>query len=286
MVRLLAYGGNAFVERRRFGRWPSIPEGILGDYYGLSPHGMVFGCGVSGDHLFLIWRSRQNVQNRGGYPYTLLIDPGLDAWRAFGNNAAALLQAMLADAPLRAGLVDDVDRITLDWLECSLGALRPVDCATAPARGDAAALWMLSAAARSMLVFGGAMPDVETCARWLAALPPCFRVAGGWLVSGCLPHAEAYGARLVFEPEFGAPPDAGQIGRGASMLRRWRAAEAHPELGAAVRMLSQIPAEWWGAPVTAVFEHIERRHVASLEDIARVAEERVGNAGRAQAIPK
>lgn len=94
-ARLLAYGGTSFSERRRIGPWPAIPEATLRDSYGLQPNAWCFGMGVLTGQPFLIFRQRQNVENRGGYPFSLLLDPGPDLWQRFEWNGAAVIAALL-----------------------------------------------------------------------------------------------------------------------------------------------------------------------------------------------
>lgn len=259
------------MERRVIGEWPAIPSGVLWDFYGVPRDRIAFGCGLAGGSPFLIWRMRLNLENRGGYPYTLLVDPGIEVWRKFGYNAAALLQALMADEECATGLVEGIDNITLTWLDAAIGRLRPLPIS--PSRSDLALCWVLSAVSQSSsFVHGGVPPSLEECAGWLAGLPVCFRLGGGWLVSGCTLHARAYGTRLVFDPDFGSPVQQREEEEGELILRTWRSAERDHELGVAVRALSDVPAEGWGKPAKAVLHEIERRRLLAVHAIAEGAE--------------
>ena len=85
-ARLLAYGGTSFSERRRIGQWPAVPEATLRDTYGLTATSWCYGAGTLGRQPFVILRQRQNIENRGGYPFSLLLDPGEAVWQRFGNE--------------------------------------------------------------------------------------------------------------------------------------------------------------------------------------------------------
>src|SRR5580704_6404120 len=100
-MRLLAYGGTSYNQRRRLGEWPEIPQGVLQDLYGMPGDQVSFGLGILNELAFLIIRQRQNISNRDGYAYTLLLDPGEDTWEQFGWNAARFYLAIKAD---RGGL--------------------------------------------------------------------------------------------------------------------------------------------------------------------------------------
>src|ERR1700721_4641039 len=93
-MRLLAYGGNASKERRRFGEW-DIPEPILQSGYGIgTPNRRSYGCGILQKQPYLIFRELQGTE-RGGYPFTLLMDPGEEIWRRWQWDAAELIAAIL-----------------------------------------------------------------------------------------------------------------------------------------------------------------------------------------------
>src|SRR5262249_10799788 len=98
-ARLLAYGGTSFSERRRIGQWPAVPEATLRDPEGLTATSWCYGVGTLGKQPFVILRQRQNIEQRGGYPFSLLLDPGEEVWQRFGWNGAALVAAILQNEP-------------------------------------------------------------------------------------------------------------------------------------------------------------------------------------------
>ncbi len=254
-VRLLAYGGTCFAERARIGGWPPIPTDTLQDTYGLRVDALSYGVGVLREEPFLIVRERQNVGHRGGYPYTLLLDPGEPVWEQFGWNAAQLLLAILR-TPLSSRLLAEPESFTAATLESALGSLAadPGARAVPPGPEDLRALCVGSATlprfARgrpSIIVTPGALglagrPGPAEMAAALAGLPPCFRPAQGWLVGGGAAHGPALGARLILDDQGG--PNAGLAGEDLAECRQqwswWRELTARPESSGLV---------WTGEPV-------------------------------------
>src|SRR5258705_7469571 len=94
-----------FAEQRRFGRW-SVPEGALGDMYGLTGTEISFGISVQDGDAALIFRQRRNLENRGGYPFTLLFYPRRDIWAQFGWNAPRIALALQA-TDIGAAMLND-----------------------------------------------------------------------------------------------------------------------------------------------------------------------------------
>ncbi len=97
-MRIFAFGGTRYAERARVGAWPEdfSVTAEFEDTYSL-PFGrqlLSYGAGVRDGQPFLIVRQRQNEDDRGGYAYTVLLDPGEDVWERFGFNAARLLLAI------------------------------------------------------------------------------------------------------------------------------------------------------------------------------------------------
>ena len=190
-ARLLAYGGTSFSERRRIGQWPAIPEATLRDSYGLAANTWCYGMGVIEAQPFLIFRQRQNVEQRGGYPFSLLLDPGDPVWERFGWNAATLVEALL---------LEDPEQLFRTPETCSADALERVvnGVSGASAVGNLSGLSYLIAASALEPVLAGSSnrPDPRTFAEALAALPVCFRASRGWLVGGGSAHGKALGASL------------------------------------------------------------------------------------------
>ena len=96
-------GNELCAERRRIGRWPDIPPGVLGDFAVRARGGcLVVWRGRTGiQRPFLILRQRQNPERRGGYPFCVLLDPDDGIWERFGWNGAALADAIVS-APREA----------------------------------------------------------------------------------------------------------------------------------------------------------------------------------------
>jgi hypothetical protein len=120
-MRLLAYGGTRFAERARVGRWPESVAGGGGDFEDTFdiPSGaglLSYGVGVIDGSAVLILRERQNEHDRGGYPYTLLLDPGVEVWRQAGWNAARLALALRDDAQLWSDLLQNPERLSSEAL--------------------------------------------------------------------------------------------------------------------------------------------------------------------------
>jgi hypothetical protein len=140
--RLLAYGGTSYSERKRLGNWPVADYAAMGDRYALADGALSYGVGLAGGSPFLIARLIQNEARRGGYPYTLLFDPGQAAWLRFEWNGAALLMSLLNDERTRASLFDDVEMCDEALLTRLISALAvPSDRALSPNAEELRDLW-------------------------------------------------------------------------------------------------------------------------------------------------
>ncbi len=250
---MLAYGGTSYSMRRQFGEWPNIPRELLQDLYGLSRGMVSFGMGLDGTRPYLILRERQNEHNRGGYAYTLLLDPGLSAWRAFGWNAAAMAHSILTRSDLRAALIECPERCTTDELAKMLATLCPVvdDVpGTDSPEGVLPGAWVGAMLDVRPVVVNPAdldLPIPTTPARasaLLEALPQCFRGGNGWLLNGSRVHGQYFGTKLVSDSLL--PPSGGQpagAAEGDTILSRWRRLEQ--ECSLAMRRIRSIPAWQW-----------------------------------------
>jgi hypothetical protein len=220
--RLLAYGGTSFSERRRIGQWPAVPEATLRDSYGLQTNAWVYGLGVLARQPFLIFRQRQNIESRGGYPFSLLLDPAEAVWRNFSWNAAALIAALLELNPDL--LFKTPESCSADALEALLGGLtasEPVASESSLSQLIAATVTASDPIALSPPSVGFAeRPDAASVAASLAALPVCFRASGGWLVGGGSAHGRALGAALVLDDQATADPQP-HIEAGRKLTAAW-----------------------------------------------------------------
>jgi hypothetical protein len=239
--------------RRQFGDWQSIPRELLEDLYGLTSGTISFGMGLSKEKAFLILRERQNEQNRGGYAYSLLLDPGEDTWRAFGWNAAALAHTIMTRPELHAALVEWPERPTREVLCGMLADLRPdppPPAAAFCANPRLAATWIGCTLQASSATVNPADLDLQgrptpaQVAAFLTTLPPCFRGGRGWLMNGSRVHGQHLGAHLVADPLL--PLGGGQAAsasEGDNVLSRWRRVER--ECGQALRGPGATPVWQW-----------------------------------------
>lgn len=214
-ARLLAYGGTSFSERRRIGQWPAIPEATLRDSYGLTANAWCYGMGVIESQPFLIFRQRQNVEQRGGYPFSVLLDPGEPVWERFGWNAASLVEALILERPEL--LFQTPETCSSDALERLVGGIK-----ASSAAANASPLSYLIAASALEPVLAGSpnRPDPGTFAAALAALPVCFRASRGWLVGGGSAHGKALGASLVIDDQVSTDASP-SIETGRRLIEAW-----------------------------------------------------------------
>lgn len=208
-MRLLAYGGTRYAERARVGRWSESLRGTTSDFEDTFdiPTGqglLSYGVGIVDDAAVLILRERQNESDRGGYPYTLLLDPGVDVWRRFEWNAPLLTCALRADTALWAELMHEPQRFSsTEVLEQTLQSLAPPALAkgTGPDVGPAlaASLHAESLYVPIALIGTTTRPSVDMMASALMSLPPFVRVGGGWMMGGGRNGRKTLGCRLVFD---------------------------------------------------------------------------------------
>ncbi len=258
-MHLFAYGGTAFTQRNCFGHWPSIPSGSLQDYYGLVGESLSYGFGRLDERCFLILRQRQNLANRGGIPFTLLLDPD-DLWEAYGWNAA-WFAASLFGGPTAPGfqLLNEPERFTQDALAAALEGLEatalPADSADAD---QVRALWVAASLADEPMVLSpGALglsgrPGPQWLAGLLAGLPPCFRPGNGWLVGGGAAHGRAFGARLILDEQGSAKGVLEQLQPARRYWPAWEAVETHPETPDSLAKWRDTPTWKWQEPVMEV----------------------------------
>lgn len=205
-VKLLAHGGTGFWMRRRIGNWPDITTGTLEDDYALPQDTINFGVGELENQRFIIIRQRQHVENRGGYAYTLLLDPGEPIWQKAKWNAALIIQKILSDKELMPLLMEDPEHIAPDYLVSSMLKLWHSDWNVAPAR-DAFVqkTWAEAERSSSIVLIGlGDMlkPTPEKFAQALASLPETINRKVTWLIGGGK-NWHYLGCRIVWDPEAG-----------------------------------------------------------------------------------
>lgn len=210
-VRLFAYGGSRYEVRNRIGEWPPdfADTASFEDLHALPLGGgtLAYGVGLRPTPA-LILRERQNEGDRGGYAYTVMLDPGREVWERFGWNGAQLLQAARADEPLWTALLREPERLVTTFLDSRLGQLSP---GTDPARPFAIEprLHDIASALVDAAVFpgrvvldtgaAGDVSDPSVMASLLAALPPAFRCGRGWMVHGHGDSSRTFGTALVID---------------------------------------------------------------------------------------
>ena len=199
---MIASGGNAFSSRTHIGHWPNIPEGTLWDYYGVSDKTITFGVGQKEGKRYIIFRQRQNVQNRGGYPYTALLDPGEEVRQKADYNDAVIIRNILADPVLKNYILNEPEKvfgmrtILLSRIEQSYLRTAPVedvalqsfiqDTGTeeAPAMFDQSSM---------------TEPTPEKLAQAVATLPEEQRRKFTFLIRGANVHGKYFGASSVWD---------------------------------------------------------------------------------------
>ena len=99
-MRLLVFGGTAYIERRRIGSWSShLNTEVLQDRSGLSEERPVFGIGFDSNAPYLIFRKIVPAGDRT-YPISVLIEPPHEIWEQFQWNAALLIHALFGTKEL------------------------------------------------------------------------------------------------------------------------------------------------------------------------------------------
>lgn len=194
-----SYGRTEFGHMVHFGWWPEIPDGNLGDYYGLPASGEVtFGAGEKEGKRFLIFRQRQNIENRGGYPFTALLDPGDEVGEKAGHNDAVIIRNIFDDPILEHYILNgerediyNLRRILSARLEQSYLKTSVLE----PTKPDlrkfitepGAIIQTLSIAER---------PTVEQMAQGIASLPEELRKQYTFLVG--YPSGKAFGVKNIW----------------------------------------------------------------------------------------
>ena len=278
--RLLAYGGTSFSERRRIGQWPAVPEATLRDSYGLQPNAWVYGLGVLARQPFLIFRQRQNVESRGGYPFSLLLDPPEAVWKNFSWNSAALIAALLELNPDQ--LFRTPESCSGDALEALLNGLtaprlsRPAGSPLSDVIASTATASEPIALSPASLGFSE-RPDAATIATALAALPLCFRASGGWLVGGGSAHGRALGATLVLDDQGTANPQP-LIETGQKLTAAWTSVRRRGLLDG----LDQQPMWTWPDNPATTLEAAILLH--ELESAHSITDDLIDRAEKTQAL--
>lgn len=229
-MRLFAFGGTSYNERCRLGVWPDLLVGALQDVYGLTEDRISYGLGTLGQQPFLLLRRHQDRQLRGGYPLTVLVDPGEGVWQRFGWNAARLIACLMdGEGAPGAALMAEPERFA------STAALQALFDAVRPPRSpgprdlppDVCAVWLAPLFSEETVVVRSArlgfdrMPEPAMLASVLDSLPIALRLGRGWLVGGGRNHGTVYGSALVVDE--GAMEDLATPGAFERGRRLWEA---------------------------------------------------------------
>lgn len=199
---ILAYGGTAYSERRRVGQWPKIPDGSFQDMYGLKSdeRDLTFGVGEKGNRRFVIIRQKQNPEARGGYPFTVLIDPGETTWRMYRWNGAQMLKNILNDETLRERFLKRPEEIICTE---EFDKIQNLDEGVLPLADEK--IKQLAQAAseiREPIVIGPQVmekPTPERMAHALTALSDDERKDMTYLIGGGGVHGKSFGCRIVWD---------------------------------------------------------------------------------------
>lgn len=199
---LMAYGGTAYMQRARHGIWPSIPDGTLQDLYSLPKGVLCFGAGEKGGKRFLILKERQHAGSRGGYPYTVLLDPGKEVRQKSNFNDAVIIRNILADPVLKNYLFNEPERafgirkMLLSRLEQSyLETAAVKDAALQPFIQD-------TGTEENPAVFGASSmvePTPEKLAQAIESLSEEERKKFTFLIRGGKVHGKYFGTRNVWD---------------------------------------------------------------------------------------
>ena len=265
-MRLLAYGGTRYAERARVGRWSDSLGGASSDFEDTFdiPAGqglLSYGVGIIDNAAVLILRERQNEADRGGYPYTLLLDPGAGVWQRFEWNAPLLAASLRASADLWKQLMHEPQRLSsAALLEGGLRELPAVDPgggATVDVGAALAATLQQDGLHFPVSLFGlKRRPALEDMARAVTALPPFARVGGGWMMGGGRNGRRSLGCRAVFDDVSPAadpdPRTRAALDEGRELLQV--SAELFRSIGDPAGVASiAAPDVAWSVPPGAVF---------------------------------
>lgn len=108
----MAYGGTRYDWRTYIGKGPNILENgaSLQSASGLSKE-ISFGIREIKGKRFLIFRQMQNTEERGGYPYTVLFDPGQEIKEKAQYNDAVIIRNVLEDPVLKYYFLKEPEKV-------------------------------------------------------------------------------------------------------------------------------------------------------------------------------
>jgi hypothetical protein len=278
-MRLLAYGGTRYAERVRVGSWPESLGSESSDFEDTFdiPTGqglLSYGVGILDGAPVLILRERQNEADRGGYPYTLLLDPGADVWRRHDWNPPLLAASLRLDEDLWHRLMIEPQRLSsADLIESRLTSIQParVDRDSALDAGAAMAATLEGDGLYFPISILGVTtrPPLETMAAALAALPEPVRIGGGWMVGGGRNGRRTFGCRAVFDDVSpAAEPDAharDALDAGTRLLRLM--GDVSARISPEVSGVFAAPAHAWSTPPGTLSTALRTASAAAIGDV-------------------
>ena len=221
-MRLLVFGGTAYLERKRIGAWsPRLNTEVLQDRSGLSERRPAFGVGIDNDAPYLIFRKIVPAGDRT-YPITVLLEPSEDIWKQFQWNAALLIYSLFGDeGSVGYDLITRPESFySEDSLERVFNKISVPDLLGACSLSEQTGrflhdFWFGLITVESSIVLEGVeeylemRPLPEEMAVFLKQwIPESLRVGKGWLVGGNREHVLPFGAGFVFDGQKREAPQA------------------------------------------------------------------------------
>jgi hypothetical protein len=257
-MHVLVYGGVSYSYRRRDQGWPEFSEDAVADAYGLTAR--AFGMGRIDDRVFIILRELQG-ERAGGYPFTLLIDPGEQFWGRFGWNAARAIASLFQGGQtIGDRLLRDAAQLSNDALDEAFGSLplAPVQRALTESRemNNPREVWVDAMVSDAPIVVQApalgltARPSIEWMTAMLEGLPTGFRPGKGWLIGGGAGYARHFGVHLILDDSPLAKPS-----RPVPTQRYWTDWQRiwhYAPLSRILEPYNQTPVWRWPEPVGAV----------------------------------
>ena len=208
-MRFLAYGGTAYLERRRIGDWRELPEeGTFSSLYGLRGGKIVYGVGLIDNLPTLIFK-RLTAWNTRSYSYTILLDPGEKVWKTFEWNFARLFIAILKEPRLQ-NLFNKPEAVNEREVDQILNDLTPSITTTQQNKDETENiqnLWTYFAVKGEKFAFSPAkygltaVPNLPEMIQILSRIPQPLRIGYGWLLNGNAINAEEFKAKFVLDDD-------------------------------------------------------------------------------------
>lgn len=285
-MRAAVYGGIRYDMRLAMGGQIGVSQDGLALRDGLSPERFDFGVGSDPGGNFVFVRTLVAPEHRGGYPLTVIVDPGVDLWSELGWNGAWLAHWWLEMESLVARWTDPKPASEVSPDEVRTAVLRAVEgygswkqrtADSSAARSDENTQGFLDALVEgtfsenpsptvSLESIGlGDWPTPLIAAGWMEDLPPTFRVGLGWGFSEATTVRRVFGAKVLLRSgggRDGLPSESGSEWKEGSRIRRLFEAAVHSGThGECVQALLAAPMSAWRPPpptCLTLLSHLER----------------------------